>query len=73
MNQLECLILFYHVCSLSRFFVVGEGGTIITVLQFVLRYPLVIVVSSLSCDTRYFDERTSQINLKPLIYIVMSC
>ena len=62
------------VRGLSLFLVVLKVDSVVTVLQLVLGYPLIVFsrVSSLSCYTCYscvFPAQTQDINLKPLIRI----
>ena len=64
--------LFHLSCSLTLFSVVVEVHSIVTVLQFVLGYPLRVIMSSLRCYTCHFNVLTTQINLQPLMEISVS-
>ena len=62
----------YLVYTLSILHIVYERiHTIVTVLQIVHCYPIRIIRSSLSCYSCYLNIVTAQINLEPLIYIIV--
>ena len=64
---------FHLVCDFSWFSVVREVHTIVTELQFVLGYPVIIKersISSLRSYTCCFSVQTAQVDLKPLTEII---
>ena len=50
--------------------VIVESHAVVTVLQLVLGYPLIVSVPSLRCQTGYFGYLITKINLQPLIDII---
>lgn len=64
--------LFYLVYGLASFPVVLEAPSIVSVLQFVLGNPLSDIFFALRCYTCQFCVPTTQINLEPLIHIIVS-
>ena len=50
--------------------IIVEGDAVLTVLQLVLGYPLTVSVPSLCCQTGYFGNLITKINLQPLIDII---
>ena len=58
--------------TLSWLLVVIEVYTIVTVLQLVLGDPLIEISSSLAGEASHFNVLDAQINLKPLIAIIVA-